>query len=111
MTERAVPPLLGRVVQRYIRAFAPERIVLFGSWAKGTNHLRSDVDLLVVAEMEGDPAIYLSRAKQLAADCFPPLDIVFVSPDEMEPPELDRNPFLLSVLRSGIVLYSRHPNP
>jgi uncharacterized protein len=105
--EIAIPPLLGRVVQRYIRAFAPERIVLFGPWAKGTNNPRSDLDLLVVADMEGDPGVYLRRAKQLAAECFPPLDIVFVSPDEMEPPELDRNPFLLSVLKAGIVLYFR----
>jgi predicted nucleotidyltransferase len=48
------PPLLRRVVQRYIRAFAPERIVLFGSYAKGTNQQSSDIDLLVVADLEGD---------------------------------------------------------
>ena len=39
-------------VERLIRAFAPERIVLFGSYAKGTRRIDSDVDLLVASGVE-----------------------------------------------------------
>ena len=34
-----LPPLVDRTLQRLIRAFAPEKILLFGSWAKGTRHV------------------------------------------------------------------------
>jgi hypothetical protein len=36
-----LPPLVQRTLQRLIRAFAPERIMLFGSCAKGTTHARN----------------------------------------------------------------------
>ena len=34
-------------MRRLIRAFAPEKILLFGSWAKGTRHAGSDIDLFI----------------------------------------------------------------
>ena len=42
-----IPFMLRRVIGRYVRAFAPERILLFGSYAKGTSHEGSDIDLYV----------------------------------------------------------------
>jgi predicted nucleotidyltransferase len=107
LNPQGLPPLLRRVIERYVRAFAPERIVLFGSYAKGTNHAGSDVDLLVVANLDGDPAFYLRRARQLAADCFPPIDVVFATPEDVAEAHTARSPFLLSVLGSGITLYNR----
>ena len=62
------PAFISRVLERLVRSFAPERIVLFGSYAKGTAHPGSDIDLLVVANLEGDPVVHLRRARQLVAD-------------------------------------------
>jgi len=102
-----LPPLVQRTVQRLIRAFAPERIVLFGSYAKNSVRLGSDVDLLVVARLEGNPSIHLRRARQLAADCFPPVDIVFASPEEIAGAATTASPFLASILGRGITVYAR----
>ncbi len=102
-----LPPLVQRTIQRLIRAFAPERIVLFGSRAKGTKHARSDVDLLVIADLPGSPAIHNRRARQLAADCFPSVDIVFATPVEAAEAASAKSPFLMSILGRGITLYSR----
>src|SRR5262249_34097366 len=98
---------LRRVVGRYVRAFAPQRIVLFGSYAKGTNHSGSDVDLLVVADVREGAARHLRRARQLAADCFPPVDVVFATPEEVAGAATAASPFLLSILGSGVTLYER----
>jgi len=94
-------------VERYIRAFAPERIVLFGSYAKSTNHPGSDVDLLVVADLDGDPLSYLRRARQLASDCFPPVDVVFATTEDVASAATAKSPFLLSILEHGLVVYCR----
>ncbi len=104
---QVVPPFVRRVVARYIRAFAPERIVLFGSYAKGTNHPGSDVDLLVVAHIEENRAFHLRRARQLAADCFPPVDAVLCTPEDVAGAPTATSPFLLSVLESGLTVYRR----
>jgi uncharacterized protein len=102
-----LPPLVHRTLQRLIRAFAPERIVLFGSYAKGTSHDDSDVDLLVVADLDGDPVFHQRRARQLTADCFPPVDVVFCRSEDLAEAATSRSPFLLSILGSGQTIYSR----
>jgi predicted nucleotidyltransferase len=102
-----LPPLVERTLQRLIRAFDPERIVLFGSYAKGSHHLHSDVDLLIVADLPGNPAIHSRRARQLAADSFPRIDVVFATPQEIASADSAKSPFLLSILGSGLVIYQR----
>ncbi|HEX4046818.1 MAG TPA: nucleotidyltransferase domain-containing protein, partial [Elusimicrobiota bacterium] len=36
------------MVERIVRGFEPEQVILFGSYARGTETRDSDVDLLVV---------------------------------------------------------------
>jgi predicted nucleotidyltransferase len=103
----ALPPHTLRAVERLRRAFAPERIILFGSYAKGTNHAGSDIDLLLVVDLPGDAGIHQRRARQLTADCFPPVDVVFQSPENVAEAGVAGSPFLVSVLERGVTLFSR----
>lgn len=104
----ATPPLfLRRLIGRYVRAFAPMRIVLFGSYAKGTNRPDSDIDLLVVSYIPEGSIHHIRRARQLAADCFPPVDVVFASPQDVAHAATAVSPFLQSILESGITVYER----
>jgi len=104
-----LPPLVERTVQRLIRAFAPERIAVFGSFAKRTTHLASDIDLLVVTRSGENRSQQERRARQLAADCFPEVDIVFATLDEIAAAHEARSPFLHSILGSAITLYESRP--
>jgi uncharacterized protein len=104
-----VPPLVQRTLQRLIAAFAPERVILFGSYAKGTVRARSDVDLLVVADLDGSKDLHQRRADQLASDCFPPVDVVLATPAEVAEAGTAKSPFLLSILGSGIQIYPAAP--
>ena len=52
--------LIDRMVRRIVEQFDPERIILFGSHARGEADTDSDVDLLVVMPIEGS-----KRQKQL----------------------------------------------
>jgi predicted nucleotidyltransferase len=104
-----LPNLIQRMIPRLIRAFAPERILLFGSYAKGTNRETSDVDLLVITDMESSAAQH-RRGRQLTSDCFPRVDIVFATPQEVAEAATARSPFLLSILGTGVGIYSRTDN-
>lgn len=103
----STPRLLGRTLQQLIRSFAPEQIVLFGSYAKGTNHPGSDIDLLLIGNFPSGGEAYHRRARQLAGQCFPPVDVVFCTPEEAEEGSPARSPFLRSILASGVTLYRR----
>ena len=104
-----LPPLVQRTLQRLIVAFAPERVILFGSYAKGTARSRSDVDLLVVADLHGHRDLHRRRARQLAADCFPRVNVVLATPLEVAQAGIAKSPFLQSILGSGIELYVTNP--
>src|ERR1700732_4656238 len=75
-----------RAIRRFARQvaerFHPEKIVLFGSYAYGTPHEDSDVDLLVVmpARNEIDTAI---RIKTALLPPFP-LDLLVRKPKEVQ---------------------------
>src|SRR5260370_34575301 len=75
-----------RVIRRYARdvaeRFQPERIILFGSYAYGTPHEDSDVDILVVmpARNQIDQAIRIDRV----IDPPFPLDLIIRTPKNME---------------------------
>lgn len=102
-----IPPFLQRPLARLVRAFAPTQVVLFGSYAKDAVEPGSDVDLLVVTELDGDRTMPQRRARQLVATSFPPIDVVLCTPEEVERAGTAPSPFLASVLESGVTLYSR----
>jgi hypothetical protein len=106
-----LPPLAQRALCRLIRAFAPDCIVLFGSYATGATHERSDIDLLVIAPIEARREPHERRARQLVADCFPPMDVVLASTDDVEGADEARSPFLMSIVGSGVTVYERPDTP
>jgi len=100
-----IPQLVQRTLERFVKAFAPERILLFGSYAKGTQHANSDIDLLIITTVEENQLVQMRRARQLAADCFPKVDVVFATTDDVANAATAKSPFLMSILEKGIVVY------
>ncbi|TDN36156.1 nucleotidyltransferase domain-containing protein [Hymenobacter sp. UV11] len=74
------------VVQRIVEGYAPDRIILFGSYAYGEPTEDSDLDLLVIKEKaeakRAERAIAVWR--HLWNDDFPAMDILIRTPAEME---------------------------
>src|SRR5438067_3902836 len=94
-----------RVIRRYARAIAeefhPDKIILFGSYAYGTPHEDSDVDLLVV--MDQDQAVRIQL--RLAAPF--PLDLIVRKPKEMKWRLEEGESFLTTIVTQGKVLYEK----
>ena len=96
----AIEEYAGRVA----RAFSPERIVLFGSYAYGTPTEDSDVDLLVVLAHKGDN---LDAALQIRnrVDAPFPLDLIVRSPAALRTRLRLRDYFIREIVNRGKVLY------
>src|SRR5213595_3018454 len=73
---------IRRFARRIAERFHPEKIILFGSYAYGTPHEESDVDLLVVmpARNQHDQAVRILW--RLAAPF--PLDLIIRTPTGMK---------------------------
>lgn len=98
---------IQEMVRRIVARFRPEKIILFGSYARGTAGPDSDVDLLVVK-----PLIGSKRQEQL--DIRIALhgiglakDIVIVTPEELEEYKDLVGTVIRPALREGKVLYER----
>ena len=97
------------VIRRYARQvaqrFGPDRIVLFGSYAYGTPHADSDVDLLVVmpARNQHDLAVKIRCA--LPAPF--PMDLLVRTPGNMRWRLEEGDSFLTEIVTKGKVLYEK----
>jgi predicted nucleotidyltransferase len=94
---------IRRFARQVAEKFRPEKIILFGSYAYGTPHDESDVDLLVVMPTanEIDQAI---RIKQAFERPFA-LDVVVKTPARLARELRDENWFLREAVAKGKVLY------
>ena len=91
--------------RRVAERFHPERIILFGSYAYGTPHADSDVDILVVmpARNEIDQSVRIDSACEA---CFP-LDIIVRTPKNMHWRLEEGDSFLREITSRGKVLYEK----
>ncbi|MEW6664409.1 MAG: nucleotidyltransferase domain-containing protein [Thermodesulfobacteriota bacterium] len=98
--------LLHEIVRRIVEAAGPERIILFGSAAKGRMGKDSDLDLLVVKS--GVPH-RRKLAQQIHLRMFGvgvPMDIVVVTPEDIEACKDKVGTIIGSALREGEVIYA-----
>ncbi len=74
------------VVRRIVEGYAPDRIILFGSYAYGKPTEHSDLDLLIIKEKaeakRSERAITIWQL--LWGADFPAMDILIRTPAEME---------------------------
>jgi predicted nucleotidyltransferase len=98
-----------RVIRRYARRvaerFHPDKIILFGSYAYGTPHADSDVDLLVImpARNQHDQAV---RIRWEVPAPFP-MDLLVRTPKNMKWRLEDGDLFHTHIVTQGKVLYEK----
>ena|SRR5215211_3873984 len=99
------PPYLAEVVDRIVRKFHPEKIILFGSWARGDAGEDSDLDLLVVlARVE--PKRKIAIEILWALNGLPiSKDVVVTTPQEIEERGKKIGYILRPALEEGKVIY------
>jgi type I restriction enzyme S subunit len=96
---------LREIVRRVVEAVAPEKIILFGSAARGEMGPDSDVDLLVVKS--GVDRLETARAvRRSLLGIGIPKDVIAVTPEDLSRHGGDRSGVIFSALREGKVVYA-----
>ncbi len=80
----AAADLLAEVVRRVVEAASPDRIILFGSAARGEAGPHSDVDLLVVKAGVTHRRRLAQRIYSRLLGLEVPVDVLVVTPDDIE---------------------------
>jgi predicted nucleotidyltransferase len=103
--ERGRP--LDRIVAAIRDGYGPEKIILFGSHARGTPGADSDLDLLIVKRSDSSEAERIREVSRLLRPRPAPLDILVKTPEEIEQRLAIKDSFIEQILREGTVLYDR----
>jgi uncharacterized protein len=111
-----VPPVSARhripegaikaAIRQIIERFQPERIILFGSYARGRPRPNSDVDLLVILNSSLGETDQAARICQAIEYHFG-LDLFVRTPATLARRLALGDPFLREVVATGKVLYAR----
>jgi predicted nucleotidyltransferase len=76
--------VLQKIKERLVNSFHPQRIILFGSQARGTADDRSDVDILVICRFEGKRRQLMLEMDRALNGLKLARDIVILTPEEFE---------------------------
>jgi predicted nucleotidyltransferase len=99
------PRVLKDIVARVVAAARPDRIILFGSAARGTMGPHSDVDLLVIKGGKYNRRALTGAIYRQLYGAESAVDVIVVTPDEVE---RYRDSFCLVIypaLREGRTIY------
>ena len=103
MVSEKIEALKNRIVE----AAQPERIILFGSSARGTATEASDVDLLVIVRSDLPRRERERNLTRLLFGSGVAYDLIALTPEEVDERLRIRGPFLTEILSTGRVIYER----
>ena len=75
---------LTEVTKRLVEGFNPDRIILFGSQARGTADKHSDVDILVICSVKDDRHALTVAMYRALRGLGIAKDIIVLTPEEFE---------------------------
>ena len=103
MVEQFIQDMAHKIVQVY----NPDRVLLFGSYARGQHTPYSDVDLLVVKDTLRSAVLRGQVARQLFYNSLIRVDLLVYTNEEFEDEMRHSDSFLASIAKTWIELYRR----
>lgn len=103
LTSRHFQEIAGRIVA----GLAPQKVILFGSYAWGSPGPGSDLDILVILST---PLARKERRRQVSDLLRPrpaPMDIFVYTPEEIQRATQVKGSFVTEILKRGKILYER----
>ena len=103
-----VESMLKVMVDQLVANYAPQRVILFGSYAEDRADSDSDIDLLIIKVTSENLGRRMDDVRAITAGTHPgvPLDPLVLTPDEVDGQIKRGDQFLAQILKRGRVLYA-----
>ena len=98
---------IDELVNRIVERFRPEKIILFGSHARGTAGQDSDADILVVMPVKGSKRKKATEIDVALVGLDLPVDVIVITPEELERNKNQIGTIIYPALREGKILYEK----
>ena len=97
--------IIQEIKDRIIKNYDPQKIILFGSYADGTPHKDSDIDLLIIKESNLPPYKRARELRKILSDIIFPKDIIILNKSEFDRYKDVKGSFAYEISKKGRVLY------
>lgn len=98
---------IEEILRRIVQQFKPDRVILFGSHARGDAGPESDADLLVVMPVSGSRRKQATAIELALVGVNLPVDLIVATPEEAERQRRQKGTVVGAALREGRLLYER----
>lgn len=107
--EEALPKkAMQRILDFCIRLTDPESIILFGSYAKGTHNVFSDIDILIITQYKLHNRISTERQiKLFIHELGLNSDVLIYDSNQFQKASKDPLSFLGSISKEGLLIYDK----
>ncbi|MEI7990054.1 MAG: nucleotidyltransferase domain-containing protein [Chloroflexota bacterium] len=99
--------LLPEITRRILSVSRPQKIILFGSYARGDYNTDSDLDLLVILEGIESPRVESNRLRRVLRGLLAPVDILVATPEQIERHRQTIGLIYRPALEEGKIIYER----
>lgn len=108
VASKEIPEIIQGILEKLLRGYAPEKVILFGSYAYGSPRPGSDIDLLIIKKTSERFIDRWVTVRRLLSD---PKRMISLETLVLTPEELSRrlaigDQFLAEILEKGAVLYA-----
>ena len=97
--------LVDETIDLIVSRFHPERIIVFGSVARGSATDKSDLDILVVMDSDLKPTRRAREIYSATSDIDLPMDIIVLTPKEFMENKDDPYSFASEIVKTGAIAY------
>lgn len=106
--DRQVREMLQEMLKRLLGQYAPQKVILFGSYAYGDPHSDSDIDLLIVKETSERFIDRWVTVQRILTGTHPsvPVETLVLTPEEIESRLAAGDQFIEEILAEGVVLHA-----
>jgi len=98
---------IDNLVRRIVARIQPQKVIIFGSYAKGTATTKSDLDIFVIKEMDLPMANRADDLNPMLSRLLIPVDVHIYTPQEVEEYGKEQFSFINSVLKSGKTVFEK----
>ncbi len=104
-TEKITPELINYIVEKIVREIQPEKIILFGSYARGDFNQDSDLDLFIIKDGKESSKVIRRKVDALLRGRKFAVDLLVRKPEEVAWNFRAKNPFYLyHIFKDGKIL-------
>jgi predicted nucleotidyltransferase len=103
LTEAEINELIEKIIQR----MQPFKVIIFGSYAKGTATYKSDLDIFIVKDSHLPMKQRAEELGPVLSSLLVPVDVHVYTQEEVEEYGSEEYSFVHSVVKTGKVYFER----